>query len=56
MHGFLLIRIEWLSVDRINPLVNNALIKAALHQLQHWAEKVSSSLAVDSLGQGEQGK
>lgn len=55
-HGFLLIRIEWLGVDRINPLVNTALIKAALHQLQHWAEKVGSSLAVDSLGQGEQGK
>lgn len=56
MHGFLLIRIEWLSVDRINPLVNNALIKAALHQLQHWTGEVGSSLAVDSLGQGEQGK
>lgn len=36
-HGFLLIRIECLSVDRIDPLETTALIKAAL--LQHQAAK-----------------
>lgn len=46
-HGFLLIRIECLSMDRIDPLVNTALIKAVLHQ--------PGCLKVDGRGQGDQG-
>lgn len=46
-HGFLLIRIECLSTDRIDPLVNTALIKAALHQ--------PGCLKVNRLGKGDEG-
>ena len=58
-HGFLLIRIECLSVDRIDPLVNTALIKAALHQpgCDTGQLKVGCScLNMDSLGQGGEEK
>lgn len=58
-HGFLLVRIECFSMDRIDPLVNAALIKAALPSARLNTGQLKmgcSCLNVDSLGQGSEGK